>query len=216
MLRTLPLTRKLIALGLIGLCSTLVAGVAGYKGLTEIASIARQLDGAVGIQRAHMDAQMRHNGLRAVVATARVDAIRGKTGDAIIAETVQKGATLLAVIDSLRTTATDSVIRQATTAIRPQVQGYVTLAATIATTAFTKRGVAQSQWDEFAASFRALETGMENLGDKVEASTSALSSLAADTVRTSIWWLFWICAISLLIVAGTSTVIVRAIRAPIM
>ncbi len=217
MIRTLSLSRKLIALGLIGVIATAIAGVAGFRGLVQLNGAAEQLAGEVVILRNQMMADMMHDGLRGTAAIARLDAQAGKTRaeSGMIEEATENGALMIAEIDSVRLNARDSLTRALATRVRPTVVRYVDLTVATAEQALSGDPTARRSAEALEQTFAELETALGELGDRVQASSAQTALRATRTSRTVRGQLLLISSVTILLVVLLARTIGSAIRTPI-
>ncbi len=217
MIRSLSLSRKLMALGLIGVTSTLITGVAGYRGLSQLATSTSRLERAVQSQRSQMMADMYHDGLRGTTALARLDAQNARTTDrdALVKEATENGATMLASIDSVRLKSPDSLSRAMAEEVRPTVVEYTALASQIVSGAFRGDTAVQHQAAQLELTFKKLEEQLGALGDRVEKSATE-TTVAANAQATSVKLQLTIVALlAIVVLTLVARAIIKAIRAPI-
>ncbi|MCC6241965.1 MAG: methyl-accepting chemotaxis protein [Gemmatimonadaceae bacterium] len=217
MLQSLTLSKKLMALGAVGVVATLVAVGAGFYGSSRLAEATVHLDRAVATQRSQMVADMMHDNLRGVAAMARVEAAAGRqeSRGALVEEATTNGARMVAELDAVRTGAEDSTVRALAEVARPSVANYVGLAAEVTTNAFVTGASLDQKVAELEAAFEKLEADLGALGDAVQTSASALSADAQSTARSVKLTLAVVAVLALLVVIASATSIIRSIRTPV-
>lgn len=217
MISSLSLSRKLIALGLTGIVSTIVAAATGLHGLTELTRTNEELARAVNIQRGQMTADMLHDGLRGTAAQARLDAAAGRTTSesGMLEEARTDGAEMLAAIDSVRSGATDSLTRAMATRVRPLAERYADLTIARASQSLERAESAAAVADEQRKAFDELEVSLGALGDRVQEYARETAIGAASTSRAVRTQLLAMTALVIVIVTLLARAIIDAIRKPI-
>ncbi len=218
MRRNYSLPQRLIALGFIGIIPTVIAGVMGYRGVTQSAEAALSLERAVLTTRAQMDADMRHDGLRGVGALAQMAMLehREDDGRTIAEEAEETGRTMVADIDSVRLTAEDSTVRAMATRVRPMVVRYADLATALTKSAASGDPKAKEQAVELEQLFLELEKGLETLGDEVTASANRVAANTQEVATKLHLELLVLCTLTILALVFIVRGMTRAIQRPIL
>ncbi len=214
----LTLSQKLIALALLGLIPTVVAGVVGYRGLAQSLAASDRLNRAVAITRAQMDADMRHDGLRGVGALSLLALKERRTDDAktLADEARETGSTMLADIDTVRLTADDSSLRAMAERVRPTVEKYAAAGEKLSSAAARADSQALSMHAGLEQLFETLEPQLAALGDRV-LETSENTAEAAKTIgRRAQLTLAAVFLVALVMLGATARAAIRAIRRPIL
>ncbi len=217
MLRHLTLSKKLIALALIGLLPTFAAGAVGYSGVTHTAAAARRLDVAVAIQRHQMHADMMHDNLRGISSIARIAVQEGRMDEAkaLVAESEENGVTMLADVDTVGALSEDSTVKAMIERMRPIVVSYVAVAAAATRGAESHASDVQALNADLESTFRRLEVVQDSVADQVAVSSRAVSDAAQSVAYSAKVKLAVLCLIAVLALAISSLLIIRAIRRPI-
>ncbi|MFO0747809.1 MAG: methyl-accepting chemotaxis protein [Myxococcota bacterium] len=207
------LLQKLLFLCGIAVASTAFVGVFAVKNLATVATAARRISEVNAAQRAQMDADMMHDGIRADVLLISLGAARGDESmrteglDGIREHVARFRESMKRVgLDA------DPDIQRATRDVMPGVERYLAAAEKYLTVGPT---AALPPLDGFLADFTTLEGGMEKFGDTIAATSERLQaeSQTVESAATRSIVLGAILGGLLLLVVSLATV--RAIRRPL-
>jgi methyl-accepting chemotaxis protein len=218
MLQTLSLSRKLLLLGLVGLVATLISSAVGFSGLSTLTTAAHRLDGTVSTVRQQGIADMYHDGLRGTVALARLEALTGnRTSQQTFSDqATADGATMLAQLDSVRISASDSAVRALAAQARPDVEAYAKNASAVIAAAFAGDANVGTLATEFEKTFDELEIELGALGDRVQISAGEMSATATREARNAKAVQLALSVLAVLVVGVVSRLVIRAVRTPIV
>jgi methyl-accepting chemotaxis protein len=212
-MKSITLLQKLLFLCGFAILTTAVLGVSAVRNLSSVAASASRITQMAAAQRAQMDADMMHDGIRADVllinlAAAKNDADLHKEGvDGLREHTAR-------FRDDMKAAGTDpdEAIQKAVGQVVPGVERYLQAAAAFAE---VKPGEALPSLSDFLKEFTALEDGMEKFGDVI-AETS--KTVAADAQAQEIAATRSITAVAVagsLLLVLLSVLAVRSIRRPL-
>ncbi len=211
---SLSVKTRLILLGCLGGFMALVAGAAGWWGVSQ------QSDGFANVVvmntalRNQMQADMMH------------DALRGDAFAALLAKTpaehqeVQKALAehsqeFRECIDANKAAALSEPIARAVEAISPTLDAYIRQAEVIVASASTDTAKAEAELPQFAAAFERLEGEMEQLGDLIQQSTTDAQAQSVRTQQTAQWKIIGAVVAAFVALLTTAMVIIRSILTPL-
>ncbi|QKK24759.1 methyl-accepting chemotaxis protein [Rhizobium hidalgonense] len=139
------------------------------------------------ILRNHMQADMMHDALRADVLAAMLasNPAAGIDAGAVKADLAEHKASFREMVDANRALATDEKTKTILAGIEPPLIAYVESATKIIDLAGQDPAAALKALPEFMAQFSALETGMEETGDQITATSDDISKRSAE-VKASV------------------------------
>ncbi|PDT02146.1 methyl-accepting chemotaxis protein [Rhizobium chutanense] len=139
------------------------------------------------ILRNHMQADMMHDALRADVLAALLasNPAAGIDAGAVKADLAEHKTSFREMIDANRALATDEKTKAILAGIEPALIAYVDSATKIIDLAGQDPAAALKALPEFMAQFSALETGMEETGDQITATSDEISKRSAE-VKASV------------------------------
>ncbi|EJC73902.1 methyl-accepting chemotaxis protein [Rhizobium leguminosarum bv. trifolii WSM2012] len=139
------------------------------------------------ILRNHMQADMMHDALRADVLAAMLasNPAAGIDAGAVKADLAEHKASFREMVDANRALATDEKTKTILAGIEPPLIAYVESATRIIDLAGQDPAAALKALPEFMAQFSALETGMEETGDQITATSDDISKRSAE-VKASV------------------------------
>ncbi|MDC9808010.1 MULTISPECIES: methyl-accepting chemotaxis protein [unclassified Rhizobium] len=134
------------------------------------------------ILRNHMQADMMHDALRSDVLASLLasNPAAGIDPDAVKADLAEHKASFREMIDANRALATDEKTKAILAGIEPPLIAYVESATKIIDLAGRDPASALKALPEFMAQFSALETGMEQTGDQITATSDEISKRSAE------------------------------------
>ncbi|MBB4288782.1 methyl-accepting chemotaxis protein [Rhizobium leguminosarum] len=134
------------------------------------------------ILRNHMQADMMHDALRSDVLASLLasNPAAGIDPDAVKADLAEHKTSFREMIDANRALATDEKTKAILAGIEPPLIAYVESATKIIDLAGRDPASALKALPEFMAQFSALETGMEQTGDQITATSDEISKRSAE------------------------------------
>ncbi|PDS77690.1 methyl-accepting chemotaxis protein [Rhizobium sp. L43] len=167
-----------------------LAGGATGVGIWSAATLsANSADVAQSAQilRNHMQADMMHDALRADVLAAMLasNPAAGIDPEAVKADLAEHKTSFREMIDANRALATDEKTKTILAGIEPPLIAYVESATKIIDLAGRDPAAALKALPDFMAQFSALETGMEQTGDQITATSDEISKRSAE-VKASV------------------------------
>ncbi|ARM87326.1 methyl-accepting chemotaxis protein [Rhizobium sp. CIAT894] len=167
-----------------------LAGGATGVGIWSASTLSANSDNvaqSAQILRNHMQADMMHDALRADVLAALLasNPAAGIDAGAVKADLAEHKASFREMIDANRALATDEKTKAILAGIEPALIAYVESATKIIDLAGQDPAAALKALPEFMAQFSALETGMEETGDQITATSDEISKRSAE-VKASV------------------------------
>jgi methyl-accepting chemotaxis protein len=216
-LRSIPFSRKLIGLVVIGAATTIFAAGVGYWQMVRAAQTTAQLEVAVNSARLQMHGDMLHDDLRGVGALA-LAAVHEQQRDA--AEELRKEAHanregFLQDVDSLRLITTDSATRAIAASILPTIDQYTAAAVAGVEAVVTTGQLPDSLANRTEALFKELEQRQDVLADRVSRAAKEMHEAAASTAERGKQLLVLVIITALLLLTGAAALVIGAIRAPL-
>ncbi|MBB4239191.1 methyl-accepting chemotaxis protein [Rhizobium esperanzae] len=167
-----------------------LAGGATGVGIWSASTLSANSDNvaqSAQILRNHMQADMMHDALRADVLAALLasNPAAGIDPGAVKADLAEHKTSFREMIDANRALATDEKTKAILAGIEPALIAYVESATKIIDLAGQDPAAALKALPEFMAQFSALETGMEETGDQITATSDEISKRSAE-VKASV------------------------------
>ncbi|MCA0377141.1 MAG: methyl-accepting chemotaxis protein [Gemmatimonadetes bacterium] len=192
--RFASLSARLRAVAMLGAAGILAVAVAAHFSLRLAHDATIGLVAINDAQRHQMDSDMMHDAMRGDVIGGLLAADRKDTAGVNGARTdlADHSARFLASLDKAEAIVTDSAIRTSLPALRAQVQGYSKAAATVLNAAFGDSTTRNAAYASFLGQFDAVEVGMEQFGDRIQALSGSTQAATASQF-TRAMWLIWSC-----------------------
>ncbi len=211
-MKSLKLLHKLLLLcGAAVLCAALL-GAWSIKSLGSVTASATRISATSAVQRAQMDADMMHDGLRADVllvslGVSRGDAQARKEGSDGIRQHSARFR------DDLKTMAADSSpeIQALVRDVTPAVERYLQAAEGFA----TAQGDALPPLPGFLKEFEALERTMGKLGDEIQSAVKAIELEARDEESAAVRDILLGVLLAATALIALSTATLRSVREPL-
>lgn len=212
-MKTLTLLQKLLFLCGFAILTTAVLGVSAVRNLSSVGESATRITQMGVAQRAQMDADMMHDGIRADVllinlGAARNDAEMHKEGVDGLREHSARFR------DSMKTAAADpdEDIQKAVHDVTPGIERYLQHASGFAD---VKAGEALPPISDFLKEFSALEDGMEKFGDVIAETSKSVDAEAQARQQSASRSIVLVALFGSLLMVGLSVMAVRSIRKPL-
>jgi methyl-accepting chemotaxis protein len=212
-MKSITLLQKLLLLCGFAILTTAVLGVSAVRNLTQVAAGASRITQMGAAQRAQMDADMMHDGIRADVllinlGAARNDADMHKAGLDGLREHSARFR------EDMKTAGADPDvdIQQAVSQVTPGVERYLQAANAFAD---VKPGEALPPLGDFLKEFSALEDGMEKFGDVIAATSRSVETDAQTRELSAVRSITWVAIAGSVLLVLLSVLAVRSIRRPL-
>jgi methyl-accepting chemotaxis protein len=212
-MKSLTLLQKLLILCGLAILTAALLGVSSSRSLAAVAQSALRISEMSVAQRAQMDADMMHDGLRADVlqinlAIAKNNAEMRKEGIESIREHVQRFR------DDLKAVAADPdpEIQKAVKDVLPGVEQYLRAAQEFAD---LREGEEPPPLDEFLKQFETLEDGMGKFGDKITDLNKRVAVEATQHEVEEVRFITTLVLLASVLLTAVSFLVVRSIRRPL-
>ncbi len=212
-MKSLTLLHKLLILCGVAILAAATLGFWAERSLGAVADAATRISEMCVAQRAQMDADMMHDGIRADVlqlnlATVKDDADMRKEAVDGLREHVARFR------ESMKTVAADPdpVIQQAVKDVMPGVERYLHAAEGMLD---VKAGEPLPPLDGFLKEFETLEVGMGKFGDQIAGLNKHVDSAAQEQEAAGLHTIYTLVGATGLVLAVLSVLVVRSIRRPL-
>jgi methyl-accepting chemotaxis protein len=212
-MKSLTLLQKLLLLCGFAIATTAVLGWSAVQSLGSVSRAASRITEMGTAQRAQMDADMMHDGLRADVllinlAVAKDNADMRKEGVDGIREHVARFR------ESMKTAGADEdpKIQSAVREVMPGIERYLQSAEAFAS---ARAGEELPPLDAFLKDFGSLEEGMEKFGDVIAATAKAVDEEAQKQEGAATRSITLVAVAGSLLLIALSALVVRSIRRPL-
>ncbi len=212
-MKSITLLHKLVLLCGIAIFAAAALGFCGERSLGLVSDAASRISEMCVAQRAQMDADMMHDGIRADVlllnlSVAKESAEMRKEAIDGLHEHVQRFR------DDMKTVAADPdpVIQRAVQDVLPGVERYLHAAQSMAD---VRAGEALPPLDDFLKEFETLEVGMGKFGDQIAGLNKNVDQAAQAQEASGVRNIYWLVGCTSLILAVLSVLVVRSIRRPL-
>ena len=205
-LSALSLRAKLLIIAAFGAGGTLLVGGAAHWILVQSTSPTGTLASTNAVQRAQMDADMMHDGVRGDVYRALLARTAGNSSDLESAKTDlgEHGDRLTSRLAEIARMSSSADVQQQLKALAPSADRYLAAAARTMSSEGAARGASQAEFDQY---FSQLETEMEKLGDTIQSdAAAAFSTMARAKIAVALTM-----AVMLLLTTGVSLAFERQI-----
>ncbi|MDQ2646034.1 MAG: methyl-accepting chemotaxis protein [Myxococcota bacterium] len=211
-MKSLSLLHKLLLLCGVSIAMTVVLGAFATHKLTVVSAAAERIVEMNQVQRAQMDADMMHDGLRADVllihlASAQKSEKMYREGVDGVREHVARFRDDMKVVSADH----EPTFQEAFKEVLPEVEHYLKSAEAVASV----QGQALQPLDAFLADFEKLEGSMEKLGDVITADVTRVQTEAAEVEASAIRGIALCAVFGSLLLVFLSYVAVRLIRQPL-
>ncbi|MES1186639.1 MAG: methyl-accepting chemotaxis protein [Myxococcales bacterium] len=183
------------------------------RSLGSVSEAASRISEMCVAQRAQMDADMMHDGIRADVLLLNLSALKD---DAEMRKEAIEGLRdhIARFRDDMKTVSQDPdpAIQQAVHDVQPGVERYLQAAATMAD---TRAGEAPPPLDGFLKEFETLEGGMAKFGDVIADLNKNVDHAAQAQEATGVRSIYTVVLVTGLLLLGVSVLVVRSIRRPL-
>lgn len=180
----------------------LAGGITGIGIWTanDLASSGANVSGAADILRAHMQADMMHDALRADVLAALLasDKTSGISLDDVKKDLQEHEASFREVLEQNKKQATDPTVQEVLSSVEAPLKAYINSASDLVRIAETDHAQAEKALPDFMSQFHELEGAMEKAGDEIQAVSQAAttdSHAVQKRVSTVLLTLFAVAAV---------------------
>ena len=212
-MKSITLLQKLLLLCGFAIATTAFLGWSAVQNLASVSEAASRITEMGAAQRAQMDADMMHDGLRADVllinlSVAKEDAEMRKEGNDGVREHVARFR------ESMKTAAADEEpkIQSAVRDVMPGIERYLQSAESFAN---ARAGEELPPLDAFLKDFSALEEGMEKFGDVIAATAKAVDEEAQKQEASAARSIILVAIAGSCLLIALSVLVVRSIRRPL-
>ncbi|MBI5786751.1 MAG: methyl-accepting chemotaxis protein [Rhodocyclales bacterium] len=193
-----------------------LGGISLYNAshLNEVVGVANETSSAV---RRQMDADMMHDAIRSDVLNALLLAAEGQTAKAaeIKASLEEHIARLEEAMRGNAAASLPAAAQDQLRGLQPVVDSYAASARQVVGEAFVNPVEARRQRQAFDKHFAALEAGMEQLGDSIEAHSTVIGKQADATLRANTWQIGIVLLLALLTMIPAGLYLIGLISRPI-
>jgi len=212
-MKSMTLLHKLLLLCGLAIVAAATLGFSAMRSLGSVSEAASRISEMCVAQRAQMDADMMHDGIRADVLLLNLSALKD---DAEMRKEAIEGLRehISRFRDDMKTVSQDPdpAIQQAVHDVQPGVERYLQAAATMAD---TRVGEALPPLDGFLKEFETLEGGMAKFGDVIADLNKNVDHAAQAQEATGVRSIYTVVLVTGLLLLGVSVLVVRSIRRPL-
>jgi methyl-accepting chemotaxis protein len=184
----LSIKQKLFVMAFGSAVVAAATGGTGILGMTRVSAAAERMQQGQVAMRNQMQADMMHDALRADVLNAIITRRSGRGLDDVQADLTEHAGSFRQSLFRLDSIPLPSDVTKALADVRPPLEAYISDAEAIVRTAVTQDAdAALARMPAFLVQFTTLEQAMGELGEKLEATTTADID-AAHLTRTRTQW----------------------------
>jgi methyl-accepting chemotaxis protein len=212
-MKSITLLQKLLFLCGLAVLATAMLGLEAVRSLGSVSDAASRISEMCVAQRAQMDADMMHDGIRADVLLLNLSVVKE---DAEMRKEAIDGLHehVARFREDMKTVALDpdTVIQAAVREVQPGVERYLQAATTMAE---SRASEALPPLDGFLKEFEELEVGMGKFGDVIANLNKNVDKAAQAEEAGGVRTVYGVVVVTSLVLLGFSILVVRSIRRPL-